>query len=147
MKIRFIIAWAALAAAAGFGLSSVAPADGGVVCAAGAAKCYIPTTREAFDRSSAVFLGEITDEKESGDDRVFGFDVEKYWKGKDAAHVEVSVYETSRFQALFKQGEKYLIYADADANGRLRISKCSRLFRAADAGEDLRKLGKGKVPR
>ena len=60
---------------------------------------------------------------------------------------EIHVYETSRFQAWFKKGGKYLIYAPADEDGKLRVGRCSRSRDVENAEEDLQKLGKGKIPR
>ena len=86
-------------------------------------------------------------EEKDGDTRTFDFKVEKYWKGADAERVEILVYETARYQAWFKKSGKYLIYATADEDGKLRVGRCSRSRDLENAEEDLQKLGKGKVPR
>ena len=109
-------------------------------------KCAIPPFREAFDRSSAVFVGTVKSEKKEGDVRTFEFEVEKYWKGAKKRKIQISVYETARYQAWFEVGGKYLIYAAA-SDGAHRVGRCSRSRDAGDAAEDLGKLGKGKRPR
>ncbi len=139
MKIRLFIALAVVFAALGIGFSfNFQTAEG--------AKCAIPNFQTAYRGSKAVFVGEVVGEEKNGDLRIFDFKVEKYWKGANAKRVRVYVYETARYQAWFKQGGRYLVYAGADADGRLEVGRCSRSRDAEDA-EDLPKLGKGKTPR
>ncbi|GEM_PF-4788850 len=145
MKIRFIIAFAAVFSAIGVGFSSnfqtaESAADFG-------GKCAIQSFQTAYSQSKSVFVGEVVDEEKSGDIKTFNFKVEKYWKGASAKQLKVHVYETSRFQAWFKKGGKYLVYAPADEDDRLRVYRCSRSRDFEDAEEDLQKLGKGKIPR
>lgn len=145
MKIRFVIALAVVLSAFGFGFlpnhqkAESAPGFG--------AKCAISSFENAFRQSKAVFLGEVVEEEKQGDNRSFNFKVEKYWKGADAKNVEIQVYETARYQAWFKKGGKYLVYAAEDGEGVLRVGRCSRSRDAEYAEEDLRKLGEGKIPR
>jgi hypothetical protein len=141
MKIRFVIAFTAIISAIGVGLSS------NFQTTEIAAKCRIPGFESAYRASTAVFTGEVLTEEKSGDTRVFEFKVEKYWKGKNDERVVIHVYETARYQAFFKKGEKYLIYATRDADGKLHVGRCSRSRDVEDAAEDLQKLGKGKNPR
>jgi len=146
MKIRFIIALAAVISAIGFGFSSnyqMAESAGGALNS----KCAIPSFQSAYGQAKAVFVGEVVGEEKQGDIRTFDFKVEKYWKGADAGHVEILVYETARYQAWFKKGGKYLICADTDEDGKLHVGRCSRSRDVEDAEEDLQKLGKGKIPR
>lgn len=111
-------------------------------------KCRVLSFEEAYKESEAIFVGEVFSAEKNGDNKVFKFKVEKYWKGKDSKNVEVSVYESTRFQAWFKTGEKYLVYANADEDGTLRDSaRCSRSKEAANASEDLTRLGEGKSPK
>jgi hypothetical protein len=113
-----------------------------------ATKCRMATFEEAERESDAIFVGEVLSAEKSGDDKVFTFKIEKYWKGKDAKNAHVSVYESARFQAWFKTGEKYLVYAKADDDGTLRDSaRCSRSKDLENASEDLTKLGEGKSPK
>jgi hypothetical protein len=146
MKIRFIIALAAVFAAIGFGVSSsfqTAESAGGALNS----KCAIPSFQTAYGQAKAVFVGEVAAEEKQGDIRTFDFKIEKYWKGADAQNIEILVYETARYQAWFKTGGKYLIYADADEGGKLHVGRCSRSRDVEGAEEDLQKLGKGKIPR
>ena len=112
-----------------------------------AAKCRMPTFEEAQRESDAIFVGEVLSSEKKGDNKVFKFKVEKYWKGKDAKNLEVSVYESARFQAWFKTGEKYLVFAKADDDGTLRDSaRCSRSKDLENASEDLtRRRKKPKI--
>jgi hypothetical protein len=113
-----------------------------------AAKCRVLSFEEAYKESEAIFVGEVLSVEKNGDVKVFKFKVEKYWKGKDEKNVEVGVYESTRFQAWFKVGEKYLVYANLDDDGKLQDSaRCSRSKEEADASEDLAKLGEGKRPK
>jgi len=112
-----------------------------------AEKCAAPTFEVAYRESDAVFVGEVLSSEKTGDDKVFKFKVEKYWKGKDQKNVEVSVYETARFQAWFQTGEKYLVFA-YDEDGKLHdTARCSRSKDLENASEDLTKLGEGKSPK
>lgn len=110
------------------------------------AKCAIPPFKEAFKTASAVFVGRVKSEKKKGDNRIFEFEVEKYWKGTKKRKIIINVYETARYQAWFEVGGKYLVYADSE-EGELRVGRCSRSRDASDASEDLGKLGKGKRPK
>jgi len=145
MKIRFIIALAIVFSAVVFGFSSnFQKAESAVNFNS---KCAIATFQAAYSQSKAVFIGEVVGEEKDGDTKTFDFKVERYWKGKRAKNIKIDVYETSRYQAFFKKGEKYLIYADMNDDGKLSVSRCSRSRDVENAGEDLQKLGKGKVPR
>lgn len=147
MKIKFIIALAIVFSAIVFGFSSnlqTAESAGRVNFNS---KCAIASFQSAYSQSKAVFVGEVVGEEKDGDTRAFDFKVEKYWKGSDAENVEILVYETARYQAWFKKGGKYLIYATADEDGKLHVGRCSRSRDLDNAGEDLQKLGKGRAPR
>lgn len=147
MKIRFVVALAAVWAAGAFVFSSNFQTAISARRAKSGAKCAIQTFEKAFAQSKAVFVGEVVGEEKNGDIRTFDFKIEKYWKGADAEHVEILVYETARFQAWFKKGGKYLIYAPEDPDGKLRVYRCSRSRNIEFAEEDFQKLGKGKIPR
>lgn len=113
-----------------------------------AAKCRVLSFEEAFKESEAIFVGEVLSSAKKGNDKIFKFKVQKYWKGANKENIEVSVYESTRFQAWFKTGEKYLVYANADEDGTLRDSaRCSRSKDLEDASEDLNRLGEGKSPK
>ena len=110
------------------------------------AKCRIPTFNEAYDYADAIFVGKVIGEEKNGDVKTFEFEVEKYWKGAKKTKIKINVYETARYQAWFQTGEKYLIYATADDDGKLKVGRCSRSNEAENASEDLEKLGAGKNP-
>lgn len=147
MKIRIIVALAAVFSAIGFGISSNFQTASGANRVNFGAKCAIRSFEIAYRQSKAVFVGEVVGDEKNGDVRRFDFKVEKYWKGADAKRVEIHVYETARFQAWFKKSGKYLIYAPEDEDGKLRVDRCSRSRDAEFAEEDLQKLGEGKIPR
>ena len=112
-----------------------------------AEKCAMLPFEAAYRESEAVFVGEVLSAEKKGDDKVFKFKVEKYWKGKNEKNVEVSVYESARFQAWFQTGEKYLVFA-YDEDGKLHdTARCSRSKDLENASEDLTKLGEGKSPK
>ena len=110
-------------------------------------KCAIPSFQRAFQKAGAVFTGEVLSAEKNGDTKVFEFRIEKYWRGAGKRTIKINVYETPRYQAFFKKGEKYLVFADADANGKLHVARCSRSREISGAGEDLKSLGKAKTPR
>lgn len=145
MKIRFIIATAVVFSAIGAGFSSnFQTAESSVFKNY---KCAVPSFESAYRQSKAVFVGEVVGEEKNGDTKTFDFKVEKYWKGAGSKNIEINVYEMARFQAWFKKGERYLVYAWADEDGKLHISRCSRSRSVESADEDLKQLGKGKEPR
>ena len=109
------------------------------------ARCAIPPFNEAYNSAEAVFVGKVLSKTKNGDVKTFEFEVEKYWKGADKKKIKITVYETPRFQAWFRIGDKYLVYAVANG-GELNVKRCSRSNEAEDASEDLKKLGAGKNP-
>ncbi len=113
-----------------------------------AGKCRMPSFEEAYGESEAVFIGEVLSAEKKGDDKVFKFRVEKYWKGNGEREVQIRVYESTRFQAWFKTGEKYLVFANADEEGILRdYARCSRSKELENASDDVEKLGEAKRPK
>jgi len=111
------------------------------------ARCAVLTVKSALQHSTAVFAGEVTGEEKNGDIKKSTFKIEKYWKGGDRKDIEVFVYETARFQSPFKEGEKFLVYAMADDDGKLTVSRCSRSRALENAGDDIKQLGEGKTPK
>jgi hypothetical protein len=111
-------------------------------------KCRISDFKTEYADAKAVFLGEITNVETDGDVKIFTFKVEKYWKGAANKKIEINVQQTMRYQAWFKVGEKYLVFARGDESGeKLWERRCSRTKALANASEDLQQLGKGKIPR
>ena len=89
--------------------------------------CLTPDVPEAFDRASAVFVGEVmeiieprtSDEKAPLPGRFFiiKFKVEKSWKGVAFASREISVLSAQGRHGCFayppvSKGGRYLVYAD-----------------------------------
>ena len=46
------------------------------------AKCAMPSFEAAYRDSKAIFVGKVLSERKEGDEKIFTFRVEKYWKGK-----------------------------------------------------------------
>lgn len=111
------------------------------------ARCLVFTVKGALQHSTAVFVGEVTGEEKNGDVKTFKFKVEKYWKGENKKEIEIFVYQTARYQSPFKEGEKFLVYARADEEGNLTVSRCSRSRSMEYAEDDIRQLGEGKTPK
>lgn len=112
------------------------------------ARCAIPAFAVAKERARAIFVGKVLSKKSNGDEKIFEFQIEKYWKGGNQKKIKVSVYENPRFQAWFETGETYLIFADADEDeGKLFVGRCSRSKETGAASEDLKLLGKAKKPK
>ncbi|HEY0427913.1 MAG TPA: hypothetical protein VGC76_09035 [Pyrinomonadaceae bacterium] len=144
MKSKIVVAFTVVFSAILLAFSSNLKEAEGSVEAAG--KCAIPPFKEAFQAASKVFVGAVKSERKEGNTRIFEFEVEKYWKGASGRKIEISVYETARYQAWFKVGGKYLVYAETDEDKAFRVDRCSRSRDASDAADDLKKLGKGKRP-
>ncbi len=147
MKIRNTFAFAVVVSAIGIFLSSNIRTTESAMTVNINSKCAIASFQTAYQQSNAVFVGTVVSEEKNGDTKTFKFKIEKYWKGAKKKNIEINVYETARYQAFFKKGERYLIYATADEDGKLRVSRCSRSRDMDNADEDLRQLGKGKIPR
>lgn len=101
---------------------------------------YQPTNKAAFRKASAVFVGEVVskstpkvpaswddDDKAPFVSDVVTFKVEKRWKG--ARNSEVDAWLDVRYSHCsgmqFREGEKYLIYADS-YKGSLIIYWCDK---------------------
>jgi hypothetical protein len=109
------------------------------------AKCAMPSFEASYRDSAAIFTGKVLSERKEGDEKIFTIRVEKYWKGKKSKTVEVHYYETMRYQAWLKVGEKYLVYARSNDQGTLSDGRCSLTKNYSEAKADLKKLGKGKI--
>jgi len=113
------------------------------------AKCATMTFEKEYEQTKAVFLGEVLNARKEGDKSIFEFRVKKYWKGIARRNVIVEVNEYARYQAQFKIGGKYLVFARAEGDGRLFDMRCSRSKDLDGYGgavqEDLKKLGKAKT--
>lgn len=98
----------------------------------------------AVDEVDAVFAGRITRTA-----RVRGpqhwleatFEIESRWKGARSATIRV---RTPWFPALcgfpFEHGERYLVYAVLEDDGRLYTDACSRTRTSDEAGDEVIQL-------
>ena len=98
-------------------------------------------------------------EKESGhhidyETLVVKFQVERWWKGEVTSEIilatDVTRYSNggtidSSCDYTYKKGITYLVYA-SEKDNVVRTNYCSRTMPLADAGEDIKILGKGKQP-
>ena len=147
MNFQKVIA-AIVILSAGFGVFvfQTAVAEKRESAAVEAARCLILSFDEAFDSSEAIFVGKILSESKKDDVKTFEFEVAEYWKGANKQKIKINVYETTRYQAWFSVGERYLIYANVNDSGNLSVGRCSRSRIENEASEDLKKLGTGKKP-
>lgn len=109
----------------------------------------LPGVEESYERSHAVFSGEVIraglKDPDPGDDDVWGgaeFRVDESWKGVPGRSAVVyaldPAYNSGGF--LFERGRSYLVYADRHGDG-LRVESCGRTTALANADEDFRALG------
>lgn len=140
MKIlRFAVVW--------YLISTFAVLPFKTTSAEGAAKCRVPPVGEAYQNSKAVFVGEILSVVKDGDVKTFNLKVEKYWKGAAGKEIKINVQETTRYQAWFEVGGKYLVYArGGERDEKLWEVRCSRSKSLADASEDIKELGRATKP-
>ena len=111
------------------------------------AKCAMPSFASAYRDAKAIFAGKVLSVRTEGDEKIFKFRVEKYWKGKKSKTLEVRYYETTRYQAWLEVGKHYLVYARGNDDGTLSDGRCSLTKNYSDAKGDLKLLGKGKIVR
>lgn len=103
-------------------------------------KCKVQNVKIARANAHAVFVGTVLSVEEKGDVKIFIFQVEKRYKGAASKKVQVGVQESTRYQAWFEAGKKYLVYADGDADGKLWEQRCSRSKPFEDAADDIKEL-------
>lgn len=111
------------------------------------AKCAMPTFATARKDSKTIFVGKVLSIKAEGDYKILTFQVEKYWKNPVRKTVEVKHYETYNYEVWLQVGGRYLVYAKGDEDGTLFDGRCSLTKKYVAAKSDLKKLGKGKLPR
>jgi hypothetical protein len=111
------------------------------------AKCAIQPFNVEYENSKSIFAGKVLSVRKEGDEKIFTFRVEKYWKSKVKKNVEVRYYENMRYQAWLEVGKRYLVYAKGENNGVLSDGRCSWTKSYSDAKGDLKLLKKGKIPR
>ena len=113
------------------------------------------TPEQALERASAVFVGHVlsiqtrnTPRTIVGSTTVYHevkLEVEKSWKLVDRREITLTIQNIDpNFCGSFSVGERYLVYADR-LNDTFFISGWSRTNRLADAQEDLKMLGEGRI--
>jgi hypothetical protein len=118
-----------------------------VIGVAESAKCGIPPFPVAYAAAKAVFVGQVVKVTQNERGKTFDFQVEKYWKGSKSKKASVMVYETSRYQAFYENGKKYLVFASVGEKGVLLDGRCSRSNDIVEAAADMKALGRAKIPR
>ena len=102
-----------------------------------------PSPREAFEKSTAVFSGEVIeiDKNDSSPTKTVKFDVQRIWKGVSGNQTTVITGSGDGDCGYpFVMNETYLIYAVGDP---LYTQSCGRNTLFADSYDDLRVLGPG----
>lgn len=113
-----------------------------------------PDPLTALNRADAVFSGKVLHLKEekidSGDTKWKALmEIDRTWKGinQSQAWVYTNYGGSAACGMDFTEGETYLIYAHITEGNRIETSICSRSADLTQAGDDLRELGSGKVPK
>lgn len=101
-----------------------------------------PPPAEELARRDAVFAGTATRIRHFQDDNIamvrVRLRVERAFKGTPGRTVEVVTPRDSATCGFpFTEGQRYLVYANAEEGGGLGTSLCSRTARLEDATEDL----------
>ncbi|MBA3711095.1 MAG: hypothetical protein H0W76_01440 [Pyrinomonadaceae bacterium] len=124
-----------------------------------ACTCDLPLHNKSLEQqivdarkdSKAVFSGKVVEVIENPKDYfyvVVRLRIERSWKNVRADEVLIV---TGRGGGdcgyRFEVGESYLVYAYGSGGGRLETNICQRARKLADAGEDIKMLGKGRIPR
>ena len=117
---------------------------------------YAGAPCKAFANTPTVFAGRVVKistirlKAPSGDefeDRLVSFDVERSYRGWEAATAEVLAGWNSDCGYRFQEGVRYLVYAYPDtATGKLYTGICQRTRPMSEASEDLEYLAKKDDP-
>jgi hypothetical protein len=92
-----------------------------------------------FEQSQSVFVGEVVEINNSLTDTLITFNVERIWKGTKSERIVVRTRNRGKTCGYnFKEGERYLVYADEE----LRTSTCSRTREFKSNDPDLIDLAK-----
>jgi len=112
--------------------------------AEGTGRCAVANLKTEYANSKAVFVGEVLNVASDGDVKTFTFKIEKRWKGATAGKtIKIDVQETTRYQAWFAVGEKYLVFArGSETDEKLWERRCSRTKSLENASEDISELEK-----
>jgi hypothetical protein len=130
-------------------------------------RCFMHgSVTEEFKIATAVFSGKVIAEEyrpvgtsagqpQGSEVLIVRIVVDRYWKGDVGKEVEMYTSVTRLPGGMiqmyaedyhFEVGKEYLVYAFGPQD-QLRTDVCKRTVKIGQAKEDLRELGKGKVPK
>jgi len=102
--------------------------------------------KDAYQKSSTVFVGKVVKVIEKPDFNLVTFKVEKTWNNKFQSEITVSTAKDSAACGYrFEIGKKYLVYADGE-NKNLTTNICTRTA-SASSNKDIAFLNKIKKPK
>jgi hypothetical protein len=118
-----------------------------------ACSCFTPEgipiekqVKDAFTKSSSVFVGQVVEVVKKPDNNLIKFRVEKSWNNKFQKEITVSTPSNSAMCGYeFVVGKKYLVYANGE-NANLSTYLCTRTA-SATANKDVALLNKIKKPK
>jgi hypothetical protein len=118
-----------------------------------ACSCFVPEgipirkqVRDAYTKSSSVFVGQVIEVIKNPDNNLIKFKVEKSWNNKFQKEIIVSTPSNSAMCGYeFAVGKKYLVYANGE-NDKLSTYLCTRTA-SATANKDVAVLNKIKKPK
>lgn len=118
-----------------------------------ACSCFTPEgipiekqVKDAYTKSSSVFVGQVVDVIKKPETNLIKFRVEKSWNNKFQKEMTVSTPGNSAMCGYeFQVGKKYLVYASGE-NDKLSTYLCTRTA-SATANKDVALLNKIKKPK
>lgn len=116
-----------------------------------ACRCKSPkSVTEAFAKSDAVFLGQVSGNDLNNSHRRITLKVTRWWKGGDSPEVVLHTQASTASCGInLTKGENFLVYAELDSKKKiLRTTSCNRTRpeKIAEAAGDFKELGEGKSP-
>lgn len=115
----------------------------------------LPSAKEEFERSKAVFSGKVLDINENRSlngylSKSVLFEVDETWKGTDQSQIVITTGQGGGDCGIeFKEGEEYLVYAnESDMYGEKSLVTiiCNRTNQLSSLQEDLKIIGEGHPP-
>lgn len=118
-----------------------------------ACSCFTPEgipiekqIKDAYTKSSSVFVGQVVEVIKKPDNNLVKFRVEKSWNNKFQKEITISTPSNSAMCGYeFSIGKKYLVYANGES-GNLSTYLCNRTASAA-ANKDIAFLNKIRKPK
>ena len=99
------------------------------------------SVEQEFSDSKSVFVAKVIEIKDSKPDAFVTLRVEKMWKGVKTETIVVLTDNRGKGCGyIFSKGERYLVYAFEDRDGRLRTDVCTRTADTNSAASDLKEL-------